>query len=223
MNISEAQMLSIERLLARRRRSFEYPWVQAIESDRRATGEASLPMIGYGSLVNRSSACQTLGTKSMGRIRPVVAFGVRRLFNYAITEDQTRYGPVPPGPERAALNVRATGSPADRVNGVLILVEWGDIDALAAREQGYNLIEVPYVAWSDPEGVTRMAFILSAPDAPRDGLRHTRDDVLPFAPYFRASREGASEWGGDFLEYWLDHTFLADDVTPVRHWTPEED
>jgi hypothetical protein len=149
---------------------------------------------------------------------PVVAFGVRRLFNYEIDERVSRYGPPVTPRSRGALNVVVTGNPEDAINGILLSVHSGDIRAFRLREKGYDLVPVATIPWERREEHPTIAYILQCPDEPRDGRVRTSHDVQPHLAYYRACRDGAASFGEEFLRFWLATTYLADGVTPVAGW-----
>lgn len=218
MRFSDAQCDRIRKRLAMARARFEHPWSALTKT--RGANAGPIRIVGYGSLVSPASAAETLGSVAVRECVPVVAFGVRRLFNYSFPLGSTRYGPIREGPERAALNVQITGSFGQALNGVLFQLDPSDVAALARRERGYDLVRIPYVHWSSPEATPGWAWILSAPDTRRGGRRYTDDGILPFGPYLRTCSAGAASWGPEFLEYWFETTFLADGSTRVRGWEP---
>jgi cation transport regulator ChaC len=194
--------------------SYRYPW-RGLEEDLVHRQQSALRLLGYGSLVNAPSAARTL---TEGTRAPAIAFGARRLFNYEISDRQSRYGPVAHSLARAALNVSVTGRPEDRVNGVIIEVARSDIPALRQRERGYDLRPVACIPWADKNEAPFLAYILECPDEPREGEVHTSEGIEPHHTYYRVCREGAAQIGEDFLRFWLASTYLADGVTPVEHW-----
>jgi len=174
-----------------------------------------LSLVGYGSLVNEGSAAVTI---SKGARVPVIAFGVRRIFNYEMSLPHPRYGNPADPLARAALNVAATGRPEDMTNGIMVDVPIVDIPALRKREPGYDLIPVACIHWSQRELPPFVAYVLLAPDEPREGKVHTNSEIEPHRQYYELCREGAVRISEDFLQFWLDSTYLADAVTPMREW-----
>jgi hypothetical protein len=193
---------------------YAYPW-SGLEDELRRAGSEHFPCIGYGSLVNAESAARTLGPGDRTR---VIAFGVRRVFNYEISERVSRYGPPASPKSRGALNVIVTGRPEDVVNGLLFRIPVRDLAAFRAREIGYDLVPVPIVPWDRRNEPPTLAYILSCPDESREGRIRTSVDVLPHRAYYKVCREGAASFGEDFLRFWLDSTYLADGITPVATW-----
>ncbi len=212
--ISAAAWGSVCRLTAElsSRPSIVYPWA-GLEA-RLATERRPLGLVGYGSLMNAASAARTL--RPGAERRPVVAFGARRLFNYAMPDEAlARLGGRRGGRARAALNVYPTGDPLDAVNGVYLEVPAEDVPALRARERGYDLRAVACLSWDARGGGPFVGHVLCAPDAPRSGERHTDDTLEPQPEYARLCRDGDASFGEAFESFYLATTFLADRRTPA--------
>ena len=105
-------------------------WVDNLKQEKRSE------FIAQGTLINKHSIGQTLGRAILHG--PVVAFGVRRIFNFAL-EDQNyaehggRYSRSVDSNRRATLNILCTGNMDDKVNGILFSADADDIDDLAER------------------------------------------------------------------------------------------
>jgi hypothetical protein len=132
-----------------------------------------------------------------------------------------RYEP-PEGNNRAALNVRATGSIDDMVNGILIEIVIDEVEAVRGREVGYDLVPVATINWNKPEDLPFIAYILRCPDEPYGGRHFTSESIAPHKHYYQICRSGAREFGKDFLSLWLSTTYLADGKTPVSDWEVNE-
>ncbi|HEX4613198.1 MAG TPA: hypothetical protein VH092_33740 [Urbifossiella sp.] len=167
--------------------------------------------------MNAASAARTVrpGTPR----RPVVAVGALRVFNYVMPAPALDRLGVPADPAaRAALNAYPSSSPADVLNGVCIAVPAEDIPALRGREQGYDLRPVACLDWSSPLSPPFVGFVLSAPDAPASGHRHTDDTLTPHPEYARLCRAGATAFGPTFEAFYLTTTWLADRRTTAAGW-----
>jgi len=199
---------------AARASSYPYPW-GSLEANLARQGRDSLALVAYGSLVNPDSAAVTLGPRS-GHVRqPVVAHGVRRVFDVPIPADHPRYGPPINPRATGVLNVRLTAAEHDAINGVLLHVAIEDLPALREREEGYDLHPVACTDWEQTGADGRVAYVLVCP-APL-----TDPQVEPHRRYYEVCREGAAGFGPAFLATWLDNTYLADGVTPVGRWERE--
>ncbi|HYH68683.1 MAG TPA: hypothetical protein VD866_28580 [Urbifossiella sp.] len=194
---------------------YPYPW-EGLEA---ALGRAGrrLPLIGYGSLMDPGSAARTI--RPGAERRAVVAFGARRVFNYAMPYAVlTRLGWATDTSARAALNVYPTGNPADVLNGVRIEIPEADIPALRAREQGYDLRPLACLDWDEPAGRPAVGYVLCAPDNPPDGSQRTDDALTPQPDYARLCRDGAAGFGAAFEAFYLATTWLADRRTTAASW-----
>ncbi len=199
---------------------FSHPW-NGLEEFLRTSGRGALPLVGYGSLVNASSAAVTIRAAPGGRARPVAAFGVRRIFNYEMDANHSRYVAARDPDARALLNARVTREDSDCLNGVLLEVPITDLPALRKRETDYDLEAVFCVDWS--RGLSRAfpAWILVCPEEGERGRRRVNNNLTPNHSYYRVCRDGASSFGEEFLEAWLDSSCLGDGVTTVREWERE--
>ena len=126
--------------------------------------QGSAAFVGYGTLINKASASRTLDQS--GEQRAVNAFGVRRVFNFALEDGNYidhggLYRRSMFESHIATLNVRETGNNEDIVNCVLMRVSEDGFDGLAEREAGYDIIPVVYSLIDDPEKVSK-AYMFSA-------------------------------------------------------------
>jgi hypothetical protein len=219
--LNTAQIQAIAETMAEARISprYQYPW-RALEEDLARNGDQVLCLLAYGSLVNRGSAAESIAGQATSRREPVLAFGVRRVYDYLIPKDVHRYGPPRRDGEYAALNVHPTNDIRDIVNGILIEVSVPDIPSLREREKHYDLVPVACLWWNAPEAPPFLACILCRPGRPCQGTRFANDRIEPHPVYDKVCRDGAAEYGDEFLEMWLDSTYLADGVTPRRQWQP---
>jgi hypothetical protein len=197
-----------------------HPWPE-LKERAESEGATGILILGYGSLVNASSASKTLTGDTVSTSLPIVGFGAKRLFNYDMPL-LDRYGPPHEPRSNAALNAEATSDPMDLVNGVCISIPLGELDAFRKRELGYDLARVPCLDWADPSGRPFPAWILCCPADADLAARITSRDLLPHHKYYRVCRTGAEVFGDRFLRLWLETTYLADGITPVAEWeTPE--
>ena len=103
--------------------------------------------IAQGTLINKHSIGKTIDHASLHG--PTIASGVRRIFNFALIDENYeehggRYKRSQEDSHCATLNVVHTGNSQDKVNGILFSTSPADIDALAQREYGYDLLPVEY-------------------------------------------------------------------------------
>ncbi len=202
---------------AQRESRYSYPW-DGLEEKVKRMARSALPFVGYGSLLNSASAALTLSDEALRSRRPIIAFGARRIFNYAMGSAVGRYGKPKKNIDSAALNIRMTRSVKDTLNAVLIEIPLRDIPALMKREIGYDLEPVVCIDWNGLREYPFISYILVCPDETRLGKKRTDNDLLPHRKYYSVCREGAREFGEPFLRYWLSTTYLAEGVTPVAKW-----
>jgi hypothetical protein len=219
IHLSAAQTGVVLRMMAKAAKEtrYRYPW-DGLEDGMKANCLTDISMIGYGSLANSESAGQTLSEEVLRSFQPVIAFGVRRLFNYEMPDDVTRYAPAIHPLAKAALNANSTGKIDDIINGIVMKLSITEIPAMRKREVGYDLVPVACLEWNDLERPPFLAYILCCFDEPRQGKRHTNNNIEPHRGYYAVCRKGASKFGEKFLRLWLNTTYLADGVTPVAEW-----
>jgi len=200
------------------RQRFVFPW-NKLESFIQETGNMKLPFVGYGSLLNRTSAKRTLSAVTLDDSRPIVSFGVRRIFNYQVPSGYSAYRDSDHPARKAALNAEITADMNDVMNGILFPLGLEDIPPLRDRELLYDLEPIPCLDWERPGGEPFFAYLLQCvvealPDGP--GVNNTLE---PHREYYRVCREGAASLGSQFLDFWLNTTFLAGSpLTRAAEW-----
>ena len=180
---------------------FDYPW-DGLESYLSKSGQEELWLLGYGRLMNQVSASLTLRTTDKDVAKPVVAYGLKRIFNYKMPEvSYERHGDPKSSRHIAALNVLATGDSKDEVNGVMVRVAFDDLDALRTREVGYDLIAVAGYDWQTKEPLEHGIFALSCPEV--------YQEILPHVGYLGICRSGAKAISAAFHDFFIQSTCLA--------------
>jgi hypothetical protein len=197
---------------------FDYPW-NGLEISARQMPSGKLLLIGYGSLLNRDSAARTIKDTPPKGHTPVVALGAIRIFNYLMPDEAIlKYG-TPPGPkQKAALNMIYTKSPFHGFNGRLLQVDPADIPKLREREFGYDLRPVVCQRWGDWDSASFVAYILVAQKPELGGRKVIDNNALPYPPYARVCRKGAADVSDNFLQIYLNTTYLADLKTQLKAW-----
>ncbi len=194
-------------------KDYDYPW-DGLEADLSELHGGSLKLLGYGSLINRESAARTLTSDVL---TPTVAIGARRIFNYE--SNRPSLAPSTDPRARAVLNVVVTRQREDLVNGMLIEVPLEDIKPLRDREIRYDLKPVACVDWNRRDEPPFVGYILECSgDGQPHGKQVIRGDIEPNHRYYRLCRDGVTAVDEEFLQLWLDTTYLADGKTPVRDW-----
>jgi hypothetical protein len=148
---------------------------------------------------------------------PVVAHGVQRIFNFALVDENYaefggRYTPSAHPERRATLNVVETGQQRDVVNGVLFTVKSDEIEDIATREYGYDLLPVQYSGQS--HGVAHL--FIARKDSEHIGHR-VLDDILPNESSLNTCLVGAATYGDDFLRTWIRSCITADGQALIEH------
>lgn len=179
-------------------------------------------IFGYGSLMNKASAGRTIKAEALDSMRPMVAFGVKRLFNYKVN-NSGRWGPDQNPKERAMLNLSQTLNVSTVANGVTIEVDIEDLERLVNRETGYDLVPILVASWDDvigenPELTIQVAYTFVASNELRDHVDYTSTEFYPVRGYLHAVQEASLAYGDDFAEIWNATTFLADGTTRIDEW-----
>lgn len=224
LNSDHANRLLYELHNIDRSQRFSYDWKKDLNNDISLEEKikdikgSKLPFIGYGSLINSSSAKKTFDQEIIITRRPVIVFGARRIFNYSMDSAVTRYGTPENKQESAALNINVTGSLDDTFNAILLELPPGEIPALREREIDYDLEPVVYIDWHSDKKDVDVAYALICPDNAKIKNKRIDNSLFPHREYYKVCKEGAGEFGGKFLQYWLETTYLADGNTPVMLW-----
>lgn len=181
-------------------------------------------IFGYGSLINATSAARTVSAEAVKSIRPVAAFGFKRLFNYK-AGNVSKYGDVEEN-ERAMLNIIPKTTFHSTINGVVMEVTSEDLAKLVQREVGYDLVPVLVADWNDvisenPQVEVKIAYAFIVPDEIRQGIDYTQTKYYPVRGYLHLVQEGSAAFGDKFLEYWNSTTFLSDGTTSVSQWNEQ--
>ena len=179
-------------------------------------------LFGYGSLMNKVSAARSMKAEAVDSMEPAIAFGVKRLFNYKVT-DPSRWGADQNRKERAMLNIAQTLNISSMANGVVIEVDSEDLSKLVYRETGYDLVPILVASWNDvrnqnPELEIRVAYTFIAVNELRNNTSYTSTEYYPVLGYLHAVQEAALTYGPEFAAFWNKTTYLADGTTPIEGW-----
>lgn len=182
--------------------TFRYPWT-GLEAYLASVNASQLGLLAYGSLMSRQSAGLTVSVDSEGSFVPVIAYGIRRIFNYRMSNTGTVRHGIPTTPRNvAALNVQSTDDLQDLVNGFLLQISISDIPSLRERETGYDLVQVVAKTWDQQMAVPGPVFALESPDVD--------ETILPHLQYLQTCERGALSVSDEFLDCFRRTTFLAD-------------
>nr|WP_299384465.1 NB-ARC domain-containing protein [Allomuricauda sp.] len=202
--------------------SYGYPWFN-LEESLEEQGKKSILLFGYGSLLNKISAKETLNDTSVNQYRPSIAFGIKRLLDYNMPDDvraRSLYKNSTGPKELGLFNTRYTGSITDNINGAIIEIPIEEVKNLRAREIGYDLRPVICIDWpynpDNPEFIH--AYALGCSGRTWEGKPLTDHTLLPHRDYLELCRKGAEGLGDGFLRHFLQTSFLADGTTTVEAW-----
>lgn len=181
-----------------------------------------IPIFGYGSLMNPTSASRSISPEAVQSMRPVVAFRLKRIFNKD-AGDVTKRRPDLKENERAFLNVEPTTTYGSVINGVVLEATPSDLAQLIQRERGYDLVPILVVDWGDimarkPSPHIQIAYTFITPPELRQGVNYIRTTCYPIRFYLRLVQEGAATYGDDFLNFWNASTYMGDGTTLITHW-----
>ena len=181
-------------------------------------------LFGYGSLVNRLSAEQTLG-RPVRRLQTATVKGWNR--RWSLLRDN-RYcektfaladGTIPDW--LLSLNIEPTGNGADEVTGALIEIDEADLTALSVRETRYRTVDV--TASCDAEIRPQMR-VLTFVAKPLNSAQTPPSGALILRSYLNVVESGFRELGKGQLERFRATTgeppVSVVDATLVRHAAP---
>jgi len=180
--------------------SYQFPW-RGLEADLARQPNKELLLVGYGSLLSRESAAETIAGAERQEFTPVIAAGAQRVFNYRIPPSvlEEMGGHSSPR-ESAALNVVVTGRSDDIINGRLIAVAIKDLPALRIREHGYHLRPVVCIPWGKDNAKPFTAYVLAAEEPIVNGQKVIDRPLLPNPPYVRICYQGAKSVSPQFAD-----------------------
>lgn len=201
--------------------SLEYP-NRDIQQILEKFPEGKVLLFGYGSLINADSAAWSVSSKAVQSMRPMIAFGFKRIFNYTAQNVSAR-GLNLSENERAMLNIVPTTTYNHIINGVVMEISREDLHRLVQREVGYDLVPMLVTDWNqaiaeNPSINIKIAYTFFVPSGLRDGVNYTQAKYYPIRRYLHTVRDGAAVFGPKFLNYWNETTYLGDGRTPVNQW-----
>jgi hypothetical protein len=182
-------------------------WVENLKQERQSD------FLAQGTLINKRSIGQTIGRAILRG--PAIAFGVRRIFNFALEDENYeehggRYSRSTNPSHRATLNILETGNAEDKVNGILFSADAADIDDLAEREYGYDLLPVAY----EQSSAQSVAFMFIARQDSKAIGHRVLDDIFPNESSLSICLAGAATYGAAFQKMWIESCLLAN-KTPL--------
>lgn len=178
-------------------------------------GTQTIPIIGYGSLMNPDSAKVTISSEdAVVNMEPVRIPGYERVFNVNLERDGSRRRRENDGDKDwAVLNIQKSDSKS--MNAVVLNLDLEDFQNLRQRERAYSLVPVMTEVYtnanvvSQPQASIAYAWIVTDPNF----LGTT--EIKPIPLYYRLVAEALStdtviaKFGEKFFEDYLDTTALA--------------
>lgn len=199
---------------------FQYPNEGHQEIFKHFSSDKAL-LFGYGSLMNKDSAARSIKKEAVKSMQPAIAFGVKRIFNYKVS-DASSWG-AKDKKERAMLNLSQTLNISSMANGVVFEVDAEDLTKLVNREVGYDLVPILVASWDDMMSRNshieiHIAYTFVAANELRDNTSYISTDYYPVMGYLHAVQDAAKNYGPEFAEFWNKTTYLANGTTQIDNW-----
>ena len=185
-------------------------WIEFLKKEKEAK------FVAQGTLINKHSISQTLAQAIIHG--PVLVPGVVRIFNFMLAdgnyvEHGGRYQRSAYAMHCATLNILDTADPKNKLNGVLFTTPISEIDSLAEREFGYDLLPVEYQLEEEND---QAYMFIARPNSKYIGDR-VRDDILPNESSLEICMQGAATYGPGFLDMWIGSCYLANRTPLIAH------
>ncbi|QDS86892.1 hypothetical protein EC9_10670 [Rosistilla ulvae] len=159
-----------------------------------------LPLVGYGSLMNRSSARRTLSEQCVSSARPVLVMGARRVYEYVMSpRGRQIYGEQEAEGRFGVLNARSSNDSNDWFNGIQYELDAVDIMALVERESAYDLLPAWTILWDAMDSAPQIGYFLSCRTETHEGRQLLDSQLLPHPNYHAICEEGCRDVSPDFL------------------------
>ncbi len=191
---------------------FAYP-ISDLDPLFEALGKKTVTIFAYGSLLNEKSAAKSLSIQALRTYRPALVFGYSRTFDRHVPK--TKWKKERPG-DTGMLNLFENSN--GLTNGVIFEATRKDLHSLLAREQGYDLVPVVVIPWEYQGKKPQIAYTFIASSQLRGGIHYTSEKINPVPAYAKLSQKGALRFGADYMQFWIDSTYLSDRKTPYAEW-----
>ncbi len=164
-----------------------------------ALGTNRVPIIGYGSLLNKKSAAETFEPETIETFTPVTGWDFQRIFNVIPPGESQRRRADDPADAWGLLNIQE--NPGYYFNGALYQLGREDFVKGRIREAHYNLvpIKITVAGKSEPQ----IAYAYAVKDQ-----AYLRDDITPIPGYYSLVLDAVEEAGVE--EEFRKTTYLAD-------------
>lgn len=215
-----------EQLLSNAKR-IEFP-IEEEELKELFKNSQTIPFFAYSSLIDKNSpAAKAISEASLATHTPAVGFGLARIFNRVMDASVAeKWGPLARPNDVAILNAFEKEDAA--TNGVVLQLSFEDLQILAKREVGYDLVPILVTLWDDAvepgkrDPVIFLAYTFIAPDNLHKCTRYTCPFVNPIPGYVAFLQNGLKPFGKDFEAMWWATTYLADKHTQLGELVHQE-
>lgn len=177
----------------------------------------STALVGYGTLLSRSSRALTVGEIAVDGMDPVpvVVPGYRRLANVRAPHYEPSYRVSDEPIEVSAFNVEP--HPGGSLNGLIVELDESALEAMDEREEVYERVRVSVEEFGTGRPLGG-AFVYSAPDSSR-WVERDPQTLLPRWRDVVTSRNAAYRVSSAFGRTFDETTYLADGETLLaRHY-----
>lgn len=176
------------------------------------TDRPRVAVIVYGSILDPDDLAE-LFDNIQERAIPIMISGFTRVFNQEASWRETK------GDQMAVLNVIRADE--GQFNGVLVTdLSRAEFQEFRKRERGYRLVEVESHEINSYDSANIEAEVVSnRPDIETQDLiltttgTKTRSDISPINSYVKLCRDGAKQWGEEFLQDFLETTKLNSGIS----------
>ncbi|WP_146119225.1 hypothetical protein [Blastopirellula marina] len=183
-----------------------YPW--SIDELYRSPSDR-LSLIGYGSLMNLTSARRSLNEACIATAKPVIVLGARRVYERVMSpKGRGVYGEKVDDAQLGVLNAHLTGERSDWFNGVMFQVGADDIPALLSRESAYDLLPAWTMSWDESSPQPYVAYFLSCRQMTFAGRPLIDSQILPHPRYHEICEAGCEAISSDFLHAFRTTTWV---------------
>lgn len=165
-------------------------------------------LVGYGSLLNKSSFERTLPWREP---KEIIVNGYKRIFNLIPSrlELYKLYDANHTKGEIAVLNV--IPDKEHYINAVTFELNEEEMNIIKIRLKNYHPEETEIL---DKKTKKRIGTgIIFVGDSTKNGENILSNDILPIPKYLETCRQGAFNMGKSFYKTWLETTFLGDGQT----------
>lgn len=201
---------------------FQYPNLHHLEA--KESGNGKIWLFGYGSLLDNSPDIYdnpSIKPENGKTLRPAIAFGVKRIFNWVEKRDFVLKTLEPK--EKCFLNLVSVPNFNHVTNGVVIEIDHEDLAKLVTREIGYDLVPIFVASWQDAIQQNErikidIAYAFMASSELRNHVSYTSNEYYPIRWYASHVDKAAMSQGPVFWNMYQQTTWLGDGTTLISDW-----